>query len=147
MNARNYTVQTKIQRPVADVFDAIVNENRICSFFTDKTSGPLIEGSRVIWHWNQWGDYPVSVRKIVTNQLIHLELDSNEWKKTQGNGYKIDIFLEFESLDTHATMLSISEQGWLTDASGLKGSHDNCSGWTHMAMCLKAYVEHGIDLR
>ncbi len=46
-----------------------------------------------------------------------------------------------------STMLSISEQGWLTDEAGLKGSHDNCSGWTHMALCLKAFVEHGIDLR
>ena len=44
-------------------------------------------------------------------------------------------------------MLSISESGWKTDREGLKGSHDNCSGWTHMAMCLKAYLEHGLDLR
>jgi hypothetical protein len=44
-------------------------------------------------------------------------------------------------------MLSISEQGWKTDAPGIKGSLDNCGGWTHMAMCLKAYIEHGIDLR
>jgi len=50
-------------------------------------------------------------------------------------------------LEDGATMLSISEEGWKTDAEGLKGSHDNCGGWTHMVMCLKAYIEHGIDLR
>jgi uncharacterized protein YndB with AHSA1/START domain len=147
MSDRNYTVQTKIQRPVAEVFDAIVNKNTICKFFTDKTSGPLQEGQRITWTWDSWGDYPVIVKRITENALIHLEIDSLEWKKTEDKGYKVDVLLELESLDDGSTMLSISERGWLTDESGLKGSHDNCSGWTHMAMCLKAFVEHGIDMR
>ncbi len=147
MSDRNYTVQTKIQRPVNEVFDAIVNENTICKYFTEKTSGPLLEGQRIIWTWGTYGDFPVIVKKIAENELIHLELDSREWKKTEDKAYKVDIFLEMEPLDQGSTMLSISEQGWLTDESGLKGSHDNCSGWTHMAMCLKAFVEHGIDMR
>lgn len=147
MSARNYTVQTKIQRPVTEVFDAIVNDSTICNYFTDKTSGPLLEGQRIIWTWDTWGDFAVIVKRIVENELIHLELDSQEWKKTKHRAYKVEVFLEMEPLDDGSTMLSISEQGWLTDESGLKGSHDNCSGWTHMAMCLKAFVEHGIDLR
>lgn len=147
MSARNYTVQTKIQRPVTEVFDAIVNDSTICNYFTDKTSGPLLEGQRIIWTWDAWGDFAVIVKRIVENELIHLELDSQEWKKTKDRAYKVEVFLEMEPLDDGSTMLSISEQGWLTDESGLKGSHDNCSGWTHMAMCLKAFVEHGIDLR
>lgn len=147
MSARNYTVQTKIQRPVTEVFDAIVNDSTICNYFTDKTSGPLLEGQRIIWTWDTWGDFAVIVKRIVENELIHLELDSQEWKKTKDRAYKVEVFLEMEPLDDGSTMLSISEQGWLTDESGLKGSHDNCSGWTHMAMCLKAFVEHGIDLR
>ncbi len=74
-------------------------------------------------------------------------MDSNEWHKTTGRSYDVVVTLEFEALDNGGTRLSISEAGWMTDAEGLKGSHDNCSGWTHMAMCLKAYLEHGIDLR
>ena len=61
--------------------------------------------------------------------------------------YPVKVIFEFEALDDGNTMLSISEEGWKTDADGLKGSHDNCGGWTHMAMCLKAWIEHGIDLR
>ena len=148
MSARNYTVQTKIERPVSDVFDAIVNENKICNYFVDKTSGPLTEGDRVVWSWEKWGDFPVVVRKITENRLIHLEANPKEWKKTDDDSCDdVSVFLEFESLDDGSTMLIISEQGWKTDESGLKGSHDNCSGWTHMAMCLKAWIEHGIDMR
>jgi uncharacterized protein YndB with AHSA1/START domain len=78
--------------------------------------------------------------------LIELALDSKEWEKTQSEAYEVLVIFEFEELED-GTMLSISEQGWKTDAPGIKGSLDNCGGWTHMAMCLKAYIEHGIDLR
>jgi uncharacterized protein YndB with AHSA1/START domain len=144
---KSYTVQTKIQRPVDTVFAAIINPDTMSKYFTDKTSGALVEGNTVTWSWHQWGDYPVKVKKVVQNQLIHLEIDSDHWKKTDGDPYKVDIFLEMEAIDENATMLTISEAGWKTDEHGLKGSHENCSGWTHMAMCLKAYLEHDIDMR
>ena len=144
--ARNYTVSTRISKPVADVFDAIVSSDKLANYFA-KGSSDLVEGTTVIWHWEGYGDAPVLVRKVVENELIELVLDSKEWKKTQDESYDVSIIFEFESLDDGATMLSISEAGWKTDADGLKASHDNCGGWQHMAVCLKAWIEHGIDLR
>jgi hypothetical protein len=44
-------------------------------------------------------------------------------------------------------MVQISESGWRSDAEGLARSHDNAGGWMHMMCCLKAYLEHGINLR
>ena len=76
-----------------------------------------------------------------------MTLDSRAWEKTRDEAYPVTVVFELEALDDGTTMLAISESGWKTDADGLKGSHDNCSGWTHMAMCLKAWIEHGIDLR
>jgi uncharacterized protein YndB with AHSA1/START domain len=144
--ARNYTVRTKIKRPVADVFDAVVSSERMLGYFVDGASSDLIEGTTVIWRWDHYGENPVVVKKVVANELIELALDSKEWDKTGTEAYEVKVIFEFEELND-GTMLSISEEGWKSDADGLKGSHDNCSGWTHMAMCLKAYIEHGIDLR
>ena len=144
--SRNYTIQRKIFRPVAEVFEAIISSDKLKCYFVDSTSSDLVEGVRVIWQWDQYGVHPVVVRKIIKNQLIELVLDSKEWKKTQNEAYEVLVIFEFEE-QTDSTMLSISEQGWKTDMEGLKGSHDNCSGWTHMTMCLKAYIEHGIDMR
>ena len=144
--SRNYTVQTKILRPVADVFDAVISSERMKKYFIDGASSDLIEGEEVIWRWDHYGENPVTVRKIVRNVLIELAIDSREWEKTSDEAYEVLVIFEFEELED-GTMMSISEQGWKTDAEGLKGSHDNCGGWTHMAMCLKAYIEHGIDLR
>ena len=133
-------------RPVADVFDAIVSSERMKKYFVNGASSDLIEGETVTWLWDHYGENPITVRKIVENELIELALDSREWEKTKDEAYEVLVIFELEELED-GTMLSISEQGWKTDADGLKGSHDNCGGWTHMAMCLKAYIEHGIDLR
>jgi uncharacterized protein YndB with AHSA1/START domain len=144
--SRNYRVQTKIKRPVADVFDAVVSSEKMKHYFVDGASSDLVEGKTVTWRWDHYGENPVVVRKVVANELIELAIDSKEWEKTKDEAYEVLVIFEFEQLED-GTMLSISEQGWKTDAEGLKGSHDNCGGWTHMAMCLKAFLEHGIDLR
>ncbi|HNP35279.1 MAG TPA: SRPBCC domain-containing protein [Woeseiaceae bacterium] len=145
--ARNYTIQTKIRKPVADVFEAVVRRDKLCQYFTNDASGDLQEGSQVQWHWDHYGESPVVVREIVKNKLIVLALDSKEWNKAKDDSYEVLVRFEFVALDARNTMLSISEEGWKTDAEGLKASHDNCGGWQHMAMCLKAWIEHDIDLR
>ena len=144
--SRNYTVQTRIKRPVADVFDAVVKSDRMKKYFLDDASSDLVEGQAVTWHWDDYGENPVTVRKVIENERIELAIDSREWDKTTTEAYEVLVILEFEALDD-GTLLRISEQGWKTDAEGLKGSHDNCGGWMHMATCLKAYLEYGIDLR
>ena len=145
--ARNYTVQTKIKRPVADVFGAVVSKEKMLNYFVDGSSGDLEAGATIRWHWNHYGENPIAVKKIVENELIVLTLDSREWDKTKEDSYDVDVIFEFAALDDDSTLLSISEEGWKTDADGLKGSYENCGGWTHMAMCLKAWIEHDIDLR
>lgn len=147
MQPRNYTVQTQIARPDSEVYQAIVDEQQLSQYFVEKSSGPLREGSRIVWNWGKWGDYPVTVKTMIPNQRIEFELNSTEWKKTTENGYGVLVIVELETLSENSTMLSISESGWLHDEPGYKASHDNCGGWTHMQLCLKAYLEYGIDLR
>lgn len=145
--ARNYTVTTRIARPVAEVFDAIVSRDKLVKYFAHDSDSNLEEGAKVTWRWDKWGDHPVVVRKLVANQCIELVLDSKDWNKTEDDQYEVSVIFEFESLEDGQTMLSVSEEGWKTDADGLKASHDNCGGWSHMITCLKAWIEHGIDLR
>ena len=145
--SRNYTVQTKIMRPVADVFDAIISKEKMMSYFVDGASDDLSEGATIRWRWNHYGENPVVVKKIVANELIELTLDSREWDKTKSEAYVVRVIFELEELDDGGTLLLISEEGWKTDADGLKASHENCGGWQYMAVSLKAWIEHGIDLR
>ena len=146
--SRNYTIHTRIQKPVAEVFDAIISGDKLCHYFASSVSGDIVEGATVHWRWEHYhAELPVTVQSVAPGARIELTLDSKTWEKTANESYPVTVVFELEALDDGSTMLAISESGWKTDADGLKGSHDNCSGWTHMAMCLKGWIEHDIDLR
>jgi uncharacterized protein YndB with AHSA1/START domain len=137
-----FTVQTRIQRPVAEVFDAVQNPEKLSRYFNESASGPLTEGAVVNWRFTGYpGEHPVRVRKVVPRELIVFEWDAHD------GTYKTRVEMKFQPLDEQSTMVSISESGWKETPEGLKNSYDNCQGWTQMASGLKAYLEHGIDLR
>ena len=84
--ARNYTVQTKIMRPVADVFDAVFSREKMMKYFVDGASEDLNEGATIRWHWNHYGENPVVVKPVVMNELIVLTPDSQGWEKNKEQG-------------------------------------------------------------
>lgn len=138
-----FRIHTKIQKPVEQVFDAIYNPNKITQYFaTESASAPLNEGTTVIWRFADYpGNVPVSVKKVVPNELIVLE-----WETMEG-GYDTQVVMKFESLSAEETLVSISEGNWKENQKGLDSSYGNCYGWMQMACCLKAYLQYGINLR
>ena len=134
-----FQIQTKILKPVEEVFEAVVNPAKLSGYFT-KSATPMKEGETAVWSFYEVPDeFPVHIHKIVPNQLIIFEWNSHD-SRTR-------VEMRFEPIDQKSTLLRISESGWPENQKGLKGSYDNCQGWTHMSLCLKAYVEHGINLR
>jgi uncharacterized protein YndB with AHSA1/START domain len=138
-----FQIQTKIQKPVAEVFDAVYNPRKITQYFaTESASAPLVEGTRVIWRFADYpGDVPLAVKTVVPNQLIAFE-----WETMEG-GYNTQVEMRFEALGTEETLVSISEGNWKENQKGLNSSYGNCYGWMQMSCCLKAYLEYGINLR
>jgi len=134
-----FTVQTRINKPVTEVFDAVVNPKKITGYFCEKTNAPLVEGQTVTWVWSKH-EVQVQVKQIVLNSKIVIE-----WP-AQSGGMTI-AEMSFSSLEDGRTMVSISESGWPSTQDGLKASYKNCEGWQHMITCLKGYLVHGIDLR
>lgn len=138
-----FQVQLKIQRPVAEVFDGVVNPAKLSGYFVQKSSGPLREGTTVQWTFAEVpGEHDVVVRQVVPNERIVFE-----WASASESGARTTVEMQFVPLDAGATMVRISESGWRETPAGLAASYDNCGGWMHMALCLKAYLEHGINLR
>ena len=137
-----FSVQTKIQKPVDEVFDAVRDPEKLAKYFaTGGASGPLEEGSAVTW---RWADHPgavgnVQVRKVVRNRSIVFE-----WAT---GSITTRAEFKFESLNARETLVSITESGWDADEKGLKASYGNCNGWTRTLDALKAWLEHGIILR
>lgn len=142
-----YTVSARIKRPASEVFEAILDPAKLTQYFVDRVSSRLEAGERVIFGWDGWGDYPITVVDVVQNERVVFRLNTIEWKKSESDSYDVTVTIELEATDEGHTVVKISESGWKRDADGLRASHDNCGGWQSMALGLKAWLEHGIDLR
>ncbi|MGD0726725.1 MAG: SRPBCC domain-containing protein [Spirochaetia bacterium] len=154
-----FTVQTKIQKPVNEVFDAVYNPQKLSAYFTNAGStGALKEGTTVLWTFGEVAGQtitvPVKVQKTVQNRLIRFawEASEGEYDPKAGTvprpaGYDNTVEISFNPLGDNETLVRITESGWRSTEGGLQGTYQNCSGWMHMSCCLKAYLQYGIDLR
>ncbi|MEX1994376.1 MAG: SRPBCC domain-containing protein [Steroidobacteraceae bacterium] len=138
-----FDVYAKIGRPVAEVFAAVTDPQQLSAYFTTGgASAPLTEGASIIWKFGDYpGEIPVRVTRLVPNERIEFSWDAEE------GSYQTAVVMTFAALDGGGTLVRVVEGGWREDPRGLKGSYQNCYGWTQMLCCLKAWAEHGINLR
>lgn len=136
-----FSVATRINKPIHEVFDAVINPKKIVGYFCNQADAPLVEGQTVHWTWTAKPvTHPVKVKQIVPNSKIVIEWPSSLSGTTVAE-------MTFTTLDDGLTMVRVSESGWPETPEGLKASYQNCEGWQHMISCMKAYLQHGIDLR
>jgi uncharacterized protein YndB with AHSA1/START domain len=139
-----FQVQLKIRKPVAEVFDGVVNPKKLAGYFVAKASGPLEPGKTVKWSFPepQFSEpFDVICREIVSNERVVFE-----WPAGEENALT-RVEMRFVPLDPGNTMVQISESGWPDTATGHERAYGNAAGWMHMAASLKGYLEYGINLR
>ena len=143
MEEVKFTVNSKVGKPIAEVFDAVYNPDTLRRYFTTGgASAPLDEGKTVKWEFaDHPGAFDIWVKQVVPGKLIVFE-----WPAEEG-GYNTRVEIAFEAVDAKTTLVRITESGWKDTPKGRKSSYNNCQGWTQMLCCLKAWVEHGINLR
>lgn len=140
-----FKVQTKIQKPIAEVFDAVYNPSKLSGYFTNGgASAPLDEGTTVEWAFADDPDeekiqFPVSVKEMIKNELIVLG-----WEGSPGLETRIEMRFTADGDDT---IVAITESGWKENQDDLNRSYGNCMGWSQMVFALKAFMEYGINLR
>jgi uncharacterized protein YndB with AHSA1/START domain len=140
-----FEVQSRIQKPIAEVFDAVYNPTKLSGYFTNGgASAPLDEGMTVEWAFEDTPgekmSFPVVVKKVVPNELIVIG-----WEGAPGLQTTVEI--HFIDNGPEDTIVKISETGWRETQEDLNSSYMNCMGWMQMICCMKAYTEYGIDLR
>jgi uncharacterized protein YndB with AHSA1/START domain len=140
-----FRVLTKIQKPLAEVFDAVYNNEKLSGYFTNGgASGPLDAGTTVDWSFadtpGEEVTFPVKVEGCMKEELIVLY-----WEGAKKKQNRVD--MRFEATGDSETLVQISESGWEANDEELAMSYRNCMGWSHMLSALKAYVEYGINLR
>ncbi|WMT86069.1 SRPBCC family protein [Pelagibacterium sp. 26DY04] len=144
-----FTVSGRISKPVHEVFEAVADPRKLSGYFTTGgAQGRLETGATVTWDFHDFpGAFPVHVAEVVPDEKIVLTWGAAPEPDDSGE-YETTVTMSFEPLDNNTrTLVSITEEGWKQTETGLKSSYGNCEGWTGMLAAMKAYVEHGINLR
>ena len=145
-----FRVAARVAKPVSEVFEAVVNPVQLSRYFTTGgAKGRLETGATVQWSFADFpGSFPVEVVEVETDRRIVLRWAADDTAPSDGSaGYNTTVTMSFEPLDDGRTLVSIVEEGWHRTPTGLKASYGNCQGWSQMLCALKAYLEHGINLR
>ena len=133
-------VAMQIQKPIHQVFDAIINRDKMSYYFISKSTGMMEEGSELIWNFPEFDmDCPVRVGKIIKDEYI-----SFYWLVDE-----IELLVEMtlSERENNITLVTITEKSRDNDEAGLKWLSQNSFGWANFLTCLKGYLEYRINLR
>lgn len=151
MEKLKFTVGGRIDKPVGEVFEAVVNPDHLSQFFTTGgAKGRLAPGAVVTWDFHDFpGAFPVYVDVVETNRCIVLRWDAGDdsVEADASGARRTTVTMTFEQLDDGRTLVRITEEGWSPGPAGQKASYGNCEGWTGMLCAMKVWLEHGIRLR
>jgi len=153
-----FRVAARIAKPVHAVFEAVADPKQLSAYFTTGgAQGRLETGATVTWDFHDYpGAFPVEVVEVVPEEKIVLKWAASEGEppnlpdvdaKERGSDYQTTVTMNFQALDDGRTLVEIAEEGWRENEGALKASYGNCQGWSQMLCALKAWLEHGINLR
>ncbi|MEC9471411.1 MAG: SRPBCC family protein [Pseudomonadota bacterium] len=139
-----FTVGGRISKPVAEVFEAVVDPAQLSEFFTTGGARGRIEtGAEVTWDFHDFpGAFPVLVQEVVPNEKVVLQWEAGDDARTWTT-----VTITFQELEDGRTYVRINEFGWPGTETGLKSCLGNCEGWTGMLCAMKVWLENGIRLR
>ena len=130
----------QIQKPIHEVFEAIIIPEKMSNYFISQSSGIIEEGKNLIWKFPEFDfECPVKVQKVEKDKYI-----SFYWENSG-----VNLFVEITLLEkeNNSTLVSISEKSMENNEAGLKWLSGNSFGWSNFLACLKAYLEYNINLR
>jgi uncharacterized protein YndB with AHSA1/START domain len=129
----------QIQKPVHEVFEAIVDPSKMSNYFISYGSGRMETGVKLTWRFPEF-DTDISVRVG--------EVRKDEYVSYYWDNDKNEMFVEMTLTPKgNDTVVKVTEKSALNDETGIKWLKGNTEGWANFLACLKAWLDHGIHLR
>jgi len=130
----------QIQKPVNEVFEAIVDPAKMSNYFISQSSGRMEEGRHLVWRFPEFDmDAPVRCGKIEKDKYISFFWDID--------GTELMVEMKLEARENNSTLVRVTEKERDNDEAGIKWLKGNTEGWANFLACLKAWLEYGINLR
>lgn len=134
-------IQLKVLKPIHTVFDGIIDPQHMSHYFISSGSAPMEEGTTVTWAWADYHNAKLDVKVKQVEKDKHI---SFLWAAT-GAETAVDFVLA--AVNPNTTLVRITENGWRKDDEGIAHLVQQTHGWVHFLCGLKAYLEHGINIR
>ena len=124
----NATIQ--IQKPIDEVFEGIVNPEKMTKYFISESSGRLETGKEVMWKFPEFEDkFPIKEIKIENISSISFVWDPETVVK-----------ITLQKLPDDSTIVRVNENGKELSEENLKWALENSGGWANFLACMKAYL-------
>jgi uncharacterized protein YndB with AHSA1/START domain len=134
------TAQMLIRRPAAQVFEALVDPAVTSRYWFSKGSGRLEAGKQVQWDWEMYGfSVKVDVKAIEKNKRILIEWNGD---------HPTTVEWTLEPRGEDQTFVTVKNWGFRGDADKVVAqAMDSTGGFSFVLAGMKAWLEHGIELK
>lgn len=131
----------QVQKDIHEVFEAIVDPEKMTHYFISEGSGRMEEGKELEWKFPEFEERAsVNVVEVTENEYV-----SFQWEGTDGEKLLVEITLL--EMPGNSTLVKVTEGEMPLDEKGVKWLAQNTEGWANFLACMKAYLEYGINLR
>jgi uncharacterized protein YndB with AHSA1/START domain len=127
-------------RPLGEVFDAIVDPDKMKHYFISGASGAMVPKTGAEWEFGDVGA-KVHVDVVTVDEKEGIVFD---WSAC---GLPTRVTIRLQPDDANATVVVVNESTFSFDEEGAKRALGQNAGWTYTLCCLKAYLQFGINLR
>ena len=125
MEKKELTIKVAIQilKSVSEVFEAIVDPEKMANYFIAKGSGRMEEGKEIEWKFPEFDmQFPITVGKIEKDKYVSYYWDVNEKKNL------VEITLAPLGKDT---VVTVTEKGMENNEEGISWLMGNTEGWAN----------------
>lgn len=133
------STKIKILKPATEVFEAIVDPEKIGNFWFSKSSERWEQGKTVTLRYDEYnaqGD--IKVLEIEENRQIGFS-----WGE---NGQETVVQIMLIEVDDSTTIIEVNESGLKeNDPELVDKMMGQKEGWVYTLTCLKGYLENGIN--
>ncbi|KRF62611.1 SRPBCC family protein [Peribacillus butanolivorans] len=133
------TTKFKILKPVNEVFEAIVDPEKMSNYWFSSGTGRVEQGKTITWRYDEYNAEGVI-------NVLEVEEDKKIVFTWGEYGKETVVTITLKGLDNTSTIIEVNELGFKEDDPELINKMiGQKEGWVYMLTCLKGYLENGIN--
>jgi uncharacterized protein YndB with AHSA1/START domain len=133
------TTKIKILKPANEVFEAIVDPEKMSNYWFSSGTDRVEPGKTITWRYDEYNaEGVINVLEVEENKKIVFS-----WGEY---GQETVVTITLKELDHTSTIIEVNESGLKEeDPEIVNQMVGQKEGWVYMLTCLKGYLENGVN--